>query len=119
MRISKIRVRVEGQQYRGIRLQQEVVHEHPNPDPPIGRTDEIVCRNEPNVVRGEDEILNVDSVVGILAKPGACDQGAAPVLQHVRAGLTRHQGLHGLQLPGQAKGSVTVDRGTEARVPGR
>ena len=55
------------------RLEHEIVHENPHVDAAVGGTQEVIHRDQADVIPCKDEVLRVDRMLGGLGEPGARD----------------------------------------------
>ncbi len=61
---AQILVRVQVEKLLRVRAQEKIVHDDPHPHVALGRTKQIVRRDEPHIVGREDEVLHVDRLLG-------------------------------------------------------
>ena len=110
-----IRVCIECEQILAAHLEHEVVHEEPHVNAAVGGAQEVIHRDQPDVVRGEDEVLDVDRALGGFSEPGARDHRHVPLFERVDASAGSHQRSQGREVLGELR-ACGVDLRTERRV---
>jgi hypothetical protein len=86
---------IEREQLVAVRLEHEIVDEQPHTDAAVGGSQEVVDGNQPDVVRREDEVLDVDRMLGGLGEPGARDHRYISLFERETPVLVRIRGASG------------------------
>src|SRR5436190_5283763 len=110
-----IRVCIEREQILATHLEHEVVHEEPHVNAAVGGSQEVIHRNQPDVIRGEDEVLDVDRALGSFSEPRAQDQRHVPLFERVDASAGSHQRNQRREVLGELR-ACDVDLRTECGV---
>jgi hypothetical protein len=114
---------IEREQLVAVRLEHEIVDEQPHTDAAVGGSQEVVDGNQPDVVRREDEVLDVDRMLGGLGEPGARDHRYISLFEREDPSARAHSRRQWCELPGEfritrlylrAESSVRRD-GTDGR----
>ena len=94
-------MRIEREQLVSVRLEHEIVDEQPHTDAAVGGSQEVVDGDQPDVVRREDEVLDVDRMLGGLGEPGARDHRDISLFERVDPGARAHSRRQWCELPGE------------------
>ena len=106
---------VQIEQLLRVRTHEKVVHEDPHSNAPLSRAQQVIRRDAPYIVGGEDEVLHVDRLLGRVRQPGSSDHRVLATLEYVDAGLRCHPiGKRGERCA--ELGGIAVDRLAEVQI---